>query len=475
MRTLQIQGFMVLLSLMNACGGGNSNNAHLGSVTGDDFQGKKYFFAWAEALDGFMGNEVRFDARHVGYTFTNQWGGRYEGKTLVNAADVKRGPLLATLDDYIKKLGPKDMFVQYSAGHGVETMLGIGITYKEMRDKILAMKAKEIIIFTMACYSGGLVEAFEKNKADWKKFKAEGRTLFVMSSSQKDQVSYSGPNLDDEEPIKLQGAAGSLFGHALWKAFMGYSDGYGSGGVKDGKLTLGEIRDFVIDQTKAKGQTPSVIGIYDDNLVMSTIPPKVTGNQELAAAQKNHDESDQKIRNEIENANTLADRIAKQLTEIEEKMASAASAELKSQRAALDIVRKNLIENRFEPISSKIDLQGVGGVTIAAPVAGQPVPTGSYFKKDPCFDGIVKAHLALHPDDIVPSKPSSPINAYCENDRQLRLKEIASGGEELTKKRLELIEQQKELMKQIEELRTKLSNLTNDLEKTVNELLGFKP
>ncbi len=60
-----------------------------------------------------------------------------------------------------------DMFVQYSSGHGSTSGLGVGVTYEEIRDNALAYPAKEIIIFIMACHSGGLVQSFNDKKDTW--------------------------------------------------------------------------------------------------------------------------------------------------------------------------------------------------------------------------------------------------------------------------------------------------------------------
>ncbi len=87
------------------------------------------------------------------------------------------------------------------------------------------------------------------------------RSLMVMSSSTVAENSSTGPGTDPDQPNSPNGSAGSAFGHALWKALIGYSDG-ALDGVKDGFLSLGEIREFTITKTKqVGGHTPDYTGV----------------------------------------------------------------------------------------------------------------------------------------------------------------------------------------------------------------------
>lgn len=442
------------------------------SLTSDDYHGKKYFFAFAAPLDNAMGNEVRFDVRHVGYIFTNQWGGLYDGKTLVNAVDVARAPLLATLDGYAQKLGPEDMYVQYSGGHGSPIGLEIGITYEELRDKILAMKAKEIVVFTMSCFSGGIVEAFDQRKNEWKDFKAQGRTLFVMSSSKKDEESRTGPGTDAEEPINPQGSAGSLFGHSLWKAFMGSADGFGTGGVQDGKLTLGEIRNYVIAKTQQDGHhTPVVTGIYDDGLVMATIPPKLATSDAWMAAQKKHDDDAKVINLQIDDLGMKIYVAREQLQDIEEKIVASAPEHLKVARAALNEERKKVVQSPYAgnpPVLRLVDSYVVNGdgETVVGP------------DDSTCIDSIFSDYYKLLDRSgrvYAPDLKASPIYIYCAKDRELKQKEISSASVDLAQQRTSILQIITSLYRERDTLRQKLQASTVNLEQLVNSILGYTP
>lgn len=248
----------------------------LRSLTGPDYTGKKYYFGWGAAGSGdpsMMQNEVKYDVLHTHDIFTKEIGGGYIGSTLIGSS-TSGSQIRAKWKEIGEKLTAEDMYVQYSSGHGSQSGLGVGVSYNEIRDNALAYKAKEIIIYIMACYSGNLVEGFNANKAVWENWQAQGRTLMVMASSRKSETSSTGPGTDPDQPGGPNGSAGSAFGHALWKSLIGYADGHVDG-VKDGFLSLGEIRDFSVFKTKeVGGHTPVHTGAYNTGLIMNKKPSK---------------------------------------------------------------------------------------------------------------------------------------------------------------------------------------------------------
>lgn len=241
----------------------------LRSLTGDDFKGKKYYYGFGDKLSGSMGNEVKYDVKHTYDIFTTDLGGNYEGFSHFSPG---HDGITEHWQELADKITADDMYVQWSSGHGSHSGLMVGVSYNEIRDNALRLPAKEIVIFTMACYSGNLVSSFNNKKSDWEDFQSQGRTLFVMSSSSASQGSSTGPGTDPDEPNGPSGSAGSAFGHALWKSLIGYADGYVDG-VKDGFTSLEEIRDFATEKTKQiGGHTPAVTGAYTGNLIMDKVP-----------------------------------------------------------------------------------------------------------------------------------------------------------------------------------------------------------
>lgn len=242
------------------------------SLTGKGFTGNKYYFAWGHAGPGDpqnMHNEVKYDVLHTHEIFTKDLGGNYTGTKLIESGD--ENTIQPSFEALKAKITNKDMYVQYSSGHGAPTGLLIGGTYQEIASRVLQLQAKEIIILTMACHSGGLVDTFNQMKSQWSNFAENGRTLFVMSSSTVQQTSSTGPS-SDAEAVGPQGSAGSAFGHSLWKSLIGDSDG-AYDGVKDGFIDLGEIETYTKKRTaEIGGHNPVSTGSYNPGLIMNAVP-----------------------------------------------------------------------------------------------------------------------------------------------------------------------------------------------------------
>lgn len=250
------------------------------SLTDSNYTGKKYYLGFGDATGSpdEMVNEVHYDVKHTDDIFTKAIGGNYTPTTLFddNANQTNITNAWSTISG---QMTSNDMYVQYSSGHGYPGGLAVGVTHSQIADALLGMPAQEIIVFTMACYSGGLVDEMNSRKSTWQDWQSKGRTLFVMTSSTSDQESDTGPGTDPDEPNGPDGSAGSAFGFELWKALIGYADGY-EDGVKDGFISLEEIRDYVVAKTielsTQEGGTmnPPVTGVYKGNLIMNQVPPK---------------------------------------------------------------------------------------------------------------------------------------------------------------------------------------------------------
>lgn len=247
------------------------------SLTGPDYKGKKYYLGWGAAMSfdpSNMHNEVKYDVLHTHDIFTKEVGGSYIGTKYTSYKDATSTNIKKSWTEIKNKIQSDDMYVQYSSGHGSESGLAVGVDYDQIRDQVLSFKAKESVIFIMACHSGGLVASFDEKKSEWQDMQASGRTLFVMASSKHSENSSTGPGTDPEEPNGANGTAGSAFGHALWKALIGHGDGE-MDGVKDGYLSLDEISKFTVKKTEeVGGHTPVYTGAYDGNLLMNRVPSK---------------------------------------------------------------------------------------------------------------------------------------------------------------------------------------------------------
>jgi hypothetical protein len=135
---------------------------------------------------------------------------------------------------------------------------------------ILAIPAKNVVIMTMSCFSGSLIEHLRSPKVRdrWKdRRQREGRNFIVLTSQNKKLKSP--PILKDREII-------NPFTYAVIKAIAGEADGFrlvnrkpDRSGCKDGKLTLGELTDFILYTTKCV--------VSDSPLHGNTADPQLAG------------------------------------------------------------------------------------------------------------------------------------------------------------------------------------------------------
>ena len=241
------------------------------SLTDARFSAKKFYLGWGGVNPedpSLMQNEVQYDVKHTHEIFTGINGGDYSGTKIVQG-NATTSAVRDSFQKLQQQMSPSDMFIQYSSTHGNESGLAVGGSYSEIANRILSLPAKEVVVFTMACHSGGLVDAFNRSKSTWQGRLQEGRTLYVLTSSKASQLSSSGPGRDGFGGPT--GSAGSAFGHALWKGLSGNADG-ALDGVKDGFLELGEIDAYVKKRTQQiGGHTPVSTGAYNPGLIMNAV------------------------------------------------------------------------------------------------------------------------------------------------------------------------------------------------------------
>ena len=148
--------------------------------------------------------------------------------------------------------------------------------------------AQEVVVFMMACHSGGLVDAFKQDgRLNDFKTKYPGRTLFIMASSRGDTNSSTNAGsvtTDAEVTGGGEGTGGSAFGNALWRAWNGEADKPENGGNDDGIIQLSELikRTTVLTKENSGGShTPEILdGYADQNLPLYCIKfdPKSAAN-----------------------------------------------------------------------------------------------------------------------------------------------------------------------------------------------------
>lgn len=232
-------------------------------------QSKKYFFGFHQKLSGFMGNETFYDLKHVSEALTSDQTNGYETHLLTRDDSESIDERIQSGWDSIgEKITDQDVYVQYSSSHGFPGGLAFNAaTYGNMRNQIRKFNAKITFIMTMACYSGSMIEEFNRNSGfdDWK---AAGKTLLLFTSSKASETSSTGP-MEDPDESGPEGSAGSAFGHYLWKGLAGGADG-AYDGFKDGLVELDELIYFATRETReAFGHTPQYYGFNFEGVVVS--------------------------------------------------------------------------------------------------------------------------------------------------------------------------------------------------------------
>ena len=153
------------------------------------------------------------------------------------------------------------------------------LLWDEYAELLLEIPARNVVVLTMSCYSGGLVECLDSPqvRARWKdRRQKQGRNLIVLTSQSKDLIS---------PPIMKDGEVINPFTYAVAKMLAGEADSFcpvrgkpAKPRRKDGKLTVGEMIDYVLyttentvsERTRLKNTAkPQLTGSFDRGDVLS--------------------------------------------------------------------------------------------------------------------------------------------------------------------------------------------------------------
>ena len=137
-----------------------------------------------------------------------------------------------------------DLPVRRTGHHGA-------LLWNEYAKLLLDIPAKNVIVLTMSCFSGGFIEYLNspevRNRWNNRRQK-QGRNFIVLTSQNKDRQS---------PPIVKDGEVINPFTLAVAKAFGGEADGFRLTGGKpveprsgDGRLTAGELIDYILYTTE---------------------------------------------------------------------------------------------------------------------------------------------------------------------------------------------------------------------------------
>lgn len=204
--------------------------------------------------------------------------------------DLTLEPLVMTvakmeskMQHYRETLKPSDTFVMYTHSHGYLLGLGAGwgenpediyYAWDKLADAILALPAKNVVIFTMSCHSGSLADAIKAKEVTWKdQWKAKGRNLIILTAVANDQIASATTN------GSTWGEIGNPFTFAVRTAPSGEAD-YSKFGNQDGTTSYGEMVDYVLDIAKAYSvdqlSRPQFAGEFDREAIFSRASAQLT-------------------------------------------------------------------------------------------------------------------------------------------------------------------------------------------------------
>lgn len=142
------------------------------------------------------------------------------------------------------------------------------LTWSEYANMILALPAKNVIVFTMSCYSGNLINTLnsESYKQQWQGRKNSGRSFAVVSAQNADLL--SGPNQNiGGSPYTMNGLPFAV-ANAFKNSYINVSaDGYSRPvggkytpayqGTVDQELSVSELVYYVHDYSRDLGSNAS--------------------------------------------------------------------------------------------------------------------------------------------------------------------------------------------------------------------------
>jgi len=191
-------------------------------------------------------------------------------KLLTNEDATQRNVMIA-LESWLTKAGPNDQIILFWAGHGFpdpedpekvyfacyDTDIKIpatGYRMDKVRTALEEHEAKNVVIFVDTCHAGKLITRGDRGISIVPNIKKMVREKNIP----KGWIFMVGADTD-RQAIEHTSWANGAFTHSLIKGISGEADGFQSAGVKDGVVTMGELKDYI--NTTMPDDTQRVLGV----------------------------------------------------------------------------------------------------------------------------------------------------------------------------------------------------------------------
>ena len=191
-------------------------------------------------------------------------------KLLTNEEATEKNIRIA-LESWLTKAGPNDQIILFWAGHGFpdpedpekvyfacyDTDISIpatGYRMDKVRTALEERKAKNVILLADTCHAGKLITRGKRGISIVPQIDKMHREQKVP----KGLVFMVGADTD-RQAIEHTSWTNGAFTHSLIKGINGEADGFQSAGVKDGIVTMGELKEYM--NTAMPDETQKVLGV----------------------------------------------------------------------------------------------------------------------------------------------------------------------------------------------------------------------
>jgi ankyrin repeat protein len=217
-------------------------------------------------------------------------------KLLVNKDATQRNITIA-LESWLSKAGPNDQIILFWAGHGYpnpedpqkvylatyDTDISIpatGYRMDRVRSILEEIKSKNVILFADTCHAGKLITRGNERRGisivpNIDKIAQEQKIpkgwIFMVGAD------------TDRQAIEHTSWTNGAFTHSLIKGLNGEADGFQSAGLKDGIVTMGELKDYM--NISLPNETQKVLGVARRPVIMTSSGDPDIWNLTLQATQ----------------------------------------------------------------------------------------------------------------------------------------------------------------------------------------------